>query len=688
MRFFGFCQLETQTVIFRRLLRFLIALLNLSCVAIHIWFLRIVHRELTFVSPAAAAQTPDSSAVATLLSSSVIRTNCTRRLLQWVNVLICTWTITKCALVCAFAFHSVGERETSRFLRVMSTSFHWVLPFGLGFKLFWQLSGTVILLDTQLCLTGDSLYDVAVPTPSRHQPLSFDSCLLWRTRVYWMVALVTHLAGLVLLFCVLALGKTPLRSSRVVSRSLINRDINFDYTLRPRYAVHQRLVKRRVIRINPEDLPSCSYNTLLKQTRVNNDCLLTSPPSTPHLCRSVSMLQNPTTPILPQTCESSISRNESCAESVKAGNASASTRPHNAGKTNASFFLPSKSVTLSESERSSKSDHSNRCNTLKDFEATGFLRCADTASYNAATFSTNNAGLEAPCTVITFSRSAPAQSPASLTSDPRSLTERSAVSDSYATEQNGSRALSNATYVHSSRAPRYQNVFDKHSAFCQTHPRGVAHHRRRVSSSRQRHNVTRLAGGPSSFPYVDAFPKRYFLTAVIFDVIATLTDLPSVAMYCNTYSYHLAELECANTLLHRLSTWHCSNCVARFRSVVSQQIMPTPRWCATLCNCARRRENKKCLNHSLRSCSMKTPTARTPPPTANREKQLKACLEAAITEEPQCCICCTDYGLSDTVTLLPCPSRHYFHSRCAAEWLGQHPTCPLCRHLITTCSFP
>ena len=43
----------------------------------------------------------------------------------------------------------------------------------------------------------------------------------------------------------------------------------------------------------------------------------------------------------------------------------------------------------------------------------------------------------------------------------------------------------------------------------------------------------------------------------------------------------------------------------------------------------------------------------------------------------ECSVCMDDVHIGDEVVMLPC--SHWFHEACAAAWLGEHNTCPICR---------
>ena len=43
----------------------------------------------------------------------------------------------------------------------------------------------------------------------------------------------------------------------------------------------------------------------------------------------------------------------------------------------------------------------------------------------------------------------------------------------------------------------------------------------------------------------------------------------------------------------------------------------------------------------------------------------------------ECSVCMDDVKIGDEVVMLPC--SHWFHEACAAAWLGEHNTCPICR---------
>lgn len=43
------------------------------------------------------------------------------------------------------------------------------------------------------------------------------------------------------------------------------------------------------------------------------------------------------------------------------------------------------------------------------------------------------------------------------------------------------------------------------------------------------------------------------------------------------------------------------------------------------------------------------------------------------------CIICTEDLRENTVRMMPCNGKHFFHSQCIDEWLSAHATCPTCR---------
>ena len=45
----------------------------------------------------------------------------------------------------------------------------------------------------------------------------------------------------------------------------------------------------------------------------------------------------------------------------------------------------------------------------------------------------------------------------------------------------------------------------------------------------------------------------------------------------------------------------------------------------------------------------------------------------------ECVICMEEYKETDDVAELKCDQRHYFHSKCLADWLKQKLECPLCK---------
>lgn len=50
------------------------------------------------------------------------------------------------------------------------------------------------------------------------------------------------------------------------------------------------------------------------------------------------------------------------------------------------------------------------------------------------------------------------------------------------------------------------------------------------------------------------------------------------------------------------------------------------------------------------------------------------------TSDGACSICLSDYKRGDKGFLFSC--QHFFHRRCAAEWLRSHNTCPNCRQKL------
>lgn len=53
-----------------------------------------------------------------------------------------------------------------------------------------------------------------------------------------------------------------------------------------------------------------------------------------------------------------------------------------------------------------------------------------------------------------------------------------------------------------------------------------------------------------------------------------------------------------------------------------------------------------------------------------------ACASSAIGDSC-CAICASDYGVGDTLRVLPC--NHAFHKGCIDEWFAAKATCPICK---------
>lgn len=50
------------------------------------------------------------------------------------------------------------------------------------------------------------------------------------------------------------------------------------------------------------------------------------------------------------------------------------------------------------------------------------------------------------------------------------------------------------------------------------------------------------------------------------------------------------------------------------------------------------------------------------------------------TEHKSCVICFEAFvDKKSKVTMLPCDSRHYFHTECIQNWTERHNSCPLCK---------
>ena len=49
------------------------------------------------------------------------------------------------------------------------------------------------------------------------------------------------------------------------------------------------------------------------------------------------------------------------------------------------------------------------------------------------------------------------------------------------------------------------------------------------------------------------------------------------------------------------------------------------------------------------------------------------------SEMTDCTICLVEFMPSDDIIVLPCDEKHYFHKKCAIDWLQMKTECPLCR---------
>ena len=50
---------------------------------------------------------------------------------------------------------------------------------------------------------------------------------------------------------------------------------------------------------------------------------------------------------------------------------------------------------------------------------------------------------------------------------------------------------------------------------------------------------------------------------------------------------------------------------------------------------------------------------------------------------PDCTICLVTFEPEDDIVAFSCDPKHYFHAKCAHEWLEVKTECPLCRHDFT-----
>ena len=48
------------------------------------------------------------------------------------------------------------------------------------------------------------------------------------------------------------------------------------------------------------------------------------------------------------------------------------------------------------------------------------------------------------------------------------------------------------------------------------------------------------------------------------------------------------------------------------------------------------------------------------------------------SQVPRCSVCLCDAEDGDAMRTLPC--MHVYHADCIDKWLGEHATCPICKH--------
>jgi len=56
---------------------------------------------------------------------------------------------------------------------------------------------------------------------------------------------------------------------------------------------------------------------------------------------------------------------------------------------------------------------------------------------------------------------------------------------------------------------------------------------------------------------------------------------------------------------------------------------------------------------------------------------------ARFTFQDECCICLGDFEQKNQLAVLPCDSRHYFHTCCIENWFKYHRACPFCKIEVT-----
>lgn len=64
------------------------------------------------------------------------------------------------------------------------------------------------------------------------------------------------------------------------------------------------------------------------------------------------------------------------------------------------------------------------------------------------------------------------------------------------------------------------------------------------------------------------------------------------------------------------------------------------------------------------------------------QSQHSSCRQPRLMVEKTCPICMSDFESNDTVMIMPCDKRHFFHVDCIVQWLKNSQNCPICRSNI------
>lgn len=725
---------------FRNLLRCFTSLFNLACIFLFVWIHERIRTDNSFALPVSAAAQKDSPENDTLPTTAQAR--CTTRVLHWVSTLAYTWVATKSALLLIFTLH-VAEPYGSRCIRAATTSFDWISPFGLGFKFFWLLSGAVVLFDKRSCSVDDSINGVVPLEYPAVPPILFDNSTLRRSRICWLVSLTIHLAGIVMLFGFVALGTKPPElarcrpgASRCTTADASGGHIQHQQTGQPR-RLTQGHIPVAVTRIDVSTFPRCRYSTVFEQLQRNKtiqQSFAITPPQTPIICRFLLSSRTSQCDSRPDTKEQSNLAPTRLEESQTAGGiqydhptsissslsriaspflisrcpsacAKATKKPaleskNMESRSNACMFSVSQRITHPRHPHSNEANRTTQFSAQQQEDPVCSLRNRSSSlRHSLLPYACSSTPPSSP--FISFPSAPSIQQHHRDVSHAELHSIRSVASDPYLCAETtsilarGTDCYSSLSQPPSSRHRRRQ--YSHPGACCNTHhchfrTQGVFQHSSAeqpcTDQSRSIGNdiqaaASQLPAEEQDYTYVRQFPVRYIAVALCFDVISTLTDLPTVAAYCcDLQSHKQAELECANNILYRISWLTWRHCLQKFSSALKHLN-------ASILNCAAgtratarsswRRITSRCLAlFSEKKTHVDVPQHQ----NLHSHVRLQAFLKDTSTEEPQCCICCADYMPADDVTLLPCPSRHYFHSQCAEAWLRQHATCPLCRHTL------